>query len=49
MISTFLKSTNHNLKYVGIDALSRIVRINANYANEHQFAVIECLEDQMRR
>lgn len=45
MISTFLKSTNHNLKYVGIDALSRIVRINSNYANEHQFAVIECLED----
>ena len=45
MISTFLKSSNHNLKYVGIDALSRIVRINANYANEHQIAVIDCLED----
>ncbi len=45
MISTFLKSSNHNLKYVGIDALSRIVRINSNYANEHQIAVIDCLED----
>lgn len=45
MISTFLKSSNHNLKYVGIDALSRIVRINSDYANEHQIAVIDCLED----
>lgn len=45
MISTFLKSSNHNLKYIGIDALSRIVRINSNYANEHQLAVIDCLED----
>ena len=45
MITTFLKATSHNLKYVGIDALSRIVRINANYANEHQIAVIDCLED----
>lgn len=45
MISTFLKASSHNLKYVGIDALSRIVRINAKYANEHQLAVIDCLED----
>ena len=45
MITTFLKASSHNLKYVGIDALSRIVRINANYANEHQIAVIDCLED----
>jgi len=45
MISTFLKSSNHNLKYVGIDALTRIVRIDSKYANEHQMAVIDCLED----
>lgn len=45
MISTFLKSSNHNLKYVGIDGLARIVRINPKYAAEHQLAVIDCLED----
>ena len=45
MISTFLKASSHNLKYIGIDALSRLVRINAKYANEHQLAVIDCLED----
>ena len=45
MVSAFLKSSNHNLKYVGIDALARIVRINPKYATEHQVAVIDCLED----
>lgn len=45
MISTFLKSSSHNLKYVGIDGLARIVRINPKYAAEHQLAVIDCLED----
>ena len=44
-VTTFLKASSHNLRYVGIDALSRIVRINANYATEHQIAVIDCLED----
>ena len=33
------------MKYIGIDALARIVRINAKYAAEHQMAVIDCLED----
>jgi hypothetical protein len=45
MVSGFLKSSSHNLKYVGIDSLARIVRINAKYAAEHQLAVIDCLED----
>lgn len=45
MISTFLRSSSHNLKYTGIDGLARIVRINPKYATEHQFAVIDCLED----
>ena len=45
MVSGFLKSTSHNLRYVGIDSLARIVRINAKYAVEHQLAVIDCLED----
>ncbi|CAL8463047.1 g2581 [Coccomyxa elongata] len=45
MVSGFLKSSSHNLRYVGIDSLARIVRINAKYATEHQLAVIDCLED----
>ncbi len=44
-MSTFLRSNSHNLKYVGIDALARIVRINPKFATEHQVAVIDCLED----
>lgn len=43
--SRFLKSENHNLKYMGIDALGRVVKINPEFANEHQLAVIDCLED----
>lgn len=45
MISSFLRSPGHNLKYVGIESLSRIVKVNAKYAAEHQLAVIDCLED----
>jgi hypothetical protein len=45
MVSGFLKSTSHNLRYVGIDSLARVVRINAKYAADHQLAVIDCLED----
>jgi len=36
MVSGFVKASSHNLKYCGIDALARIVRINAKYAGEHQ-------------
>ena len=28
MIAGFLRATSHNLKYVGIDALARVTRIN---------------------
>ena len=45
MVSGFLKSSSHNLRYIGIDSLARIVHINAKYAAEHQLAVIDCLED----
>ncbi|KAK9837092.1 hypothetical protein WJX81_002406 [Elliptochloris bilobata] len=45
MVSGFVKASSHNLKYCGIDALARVVRINAKYAGEHQVAVIDCLED----
>lgn len=44
-VTTLLRSNSHNLRYVGIDALARIVRINPKFANEHQVAVIDCLED----
>lgn len=43
--SRFLKSESHNLKYMGIDALSRLIKINPDNAEEHQMAVIDCLED----
>ncbi|KAH7428459.1 hypothetical protein KP509_09G002800 [Ceratopteris richardii] len=43
--SRFLKSESHNLKYMGIDALGRIIKINPDFAEEHQLAVIDCLED----
>lgn len=43
--SKFLKSDNHNLRYMGIDALGRLIKINPEIAEEHQLAVIDCLED----
>lgn len=45
VVSRFVKSSNNNLKYVGLDSLSCIVNINAKYAVEHQMAVVDCLED----
>ncbi|CAA6668204.1 unnamed protein product [Spirodela intermedia] len=43
--SKFLKSESHNLKYMGIDALGRLLKRNPEIAEEHQLAVIDCLED----
>ncbi|GMJ05984.1 Adaptor Protein Complex 4E [Hibiscus trionum] len=45
VISTFLKSDSHNLKYMGIDALGRLIKISPEIAEQHQLAVIDCLED----
>jgi AP-4 complex subunit epsilon-1 len=45
VISRFIKSTNNNLKYVGLNALACIVNVNPAYAAEHQMAVVDCLED----
>mmetsp|Transcript_39384 Transcript_39384/g.111611 ORF Transcript_39384/g.111611 Transcript_39384/m.111611 type:complete len:951 (-) Transcript_39384:233-3085(-) len=45
MVSTFLRSSSHNLKYIGIDSLAAVVAINPKYAQEQQMAVIDCLED----
>ncbi|KAL8195896.1 hypothetical protein R6Q57_025386 [Mikania cordata] len=44
-IANFLKSDSHNLKYMGIDALSRLIQISPGIAEQHQLAVIDCLED----
>eukprot|EP00467_Chlorarachnion_reptans_P021737 CAMPEP_0114488962 /NCGR_PEP_ID=MMETSP0109-20121206/1622_1 /TAXON_ID=29199 /ORGANISM="Chlorarachnion reptans, Strain CCCM449" /LENGTH=1192 /DNA_ID=CAMNT_0001665415 /DNA_START=494 /DNA_END=4072 /DNA_ORIENTATION=- len=44
-ISRFLTSDNHNLKYLGINALAGIVQIDAKHAVKHQLMVIDCLED----
>ncbi|XP_052210596.1 AP-4 complex subunit epsilon [Diospyros lotus] len=44
-ISSFLKSDSHNLKYLGIDALGRLIKISPEIAEQHQLAVIDCLED----
>ncbi|CAA0812028.1 AP-4 complex subunit epsilon [Striga hermonthica] len=44
-ISKFLKSDSHNLKYLGIDALSRLIKVSPEIAEQHQLAVIDCLED----
>ncbi|GKV10504.1 hypothetical protein SLEP1_g21853 [Rubroshorea leprosula] len=45
VISRFLKSDSHNLKYMGIDALGRLIKTNPEIAEQHQLAVIDCLED----
>ncbi|GAA0154170.1 membrane traffic protein [Lithospermum erythrorhizon] len=44
-ISKFLKSDSHNLKYLGIDILGRLIKINPEIAEQHELAVIDCLED----
>ncbi len=37
-------SENHNYKYMGIDAVGRVIKINPDFAEQHQLAVIDCLE-----
>ncbi|XP_071788543.1 AP-4 complex subunit epsilon-1-like isoform X2 [Asterias amurensis] len=44
-IGKFLKSFNYNLKYMGICALSAILKVLPSCAEEHQLTVIDCLED----
>ncbi|KAI3728002.1 hypothetical protein L6452_16627 [Arctium lappa] len=44
-IAKLLKSEVHNLRYMGIDALGRLIRISPEVAEQHQLAVIDCLED----
>ncbi|EER03101.1 AP-1 complex subunit gamma-1, putative [Perkinsus marinus ATCC 50983] len=44
-ISKFLQSDSHNLKYLGVTGLAMIIKVNPDYAREHQLKVVECLED----
>ncbi|KAK1391867.1 hypothetical protein POM88_010923 [Heracleum sosnowskyi] len=43
-ISKFLKSDSHNLKYMGADTLGRLIKISPDISEQHQLAVIDCLE-----
>ena len=45
VISRFIKSSNNNLKYAGLNTLACIVNVNPQYAAENQMAVVDCLED----
>ncbi|KAJ1380921.1 Clathrin/coatomer adaptor, adaptin-like, N-terminal [Sesbania bispinosa] len=45
VIAKFLKSDSHNLKYLGIDALGRLIKLSPHVAEQHQLPVIDCLED----
>jgi len=44
-ISRFLSSESHNLKYIGINGLASIVKIDAKYTLSYQSLVVDCLED----
>ena len=44
-ISRFISSKSHNLKYLGVTGLAMIVETHPQYAAQHQFAVLDCLED----
>eukprot|EP01130_Rhizamoeba_saxonica_P016183 TRINITY_DN7431_c0_g1_i2.p1 TRINITY_DN7431_c0_g1~~TRINITY_DN7431_c0_g1_i2.p1 ORF type:complete len:799 (+),score=181.72 TRINITY_DN7431_c0_g1_i2:900-3296(+) len=44
-VSQFLASEDPNLKYLGLKALGKIVKIIPSFANKHQMQVIECLND----
>lgn len=44
-ISRFLSSESHNLKYIGINGLAMIVKIDPKYTLNYQSLVVDCLED----
>jgi AP-4 complex subunit epsilon-1 len=43
-IGQLIRVRNHNLKYLGIQALAAIVRVAPRFVTPHQMEVIECLE-----
>lgn len=44
-IARFLSSESHNLKYIGINGLASIVKIDPKYTLNYQGLVVDCLED----
>lgn len=44
-IARFLSSESHNLKYIGINGLASIVKIDPKYTLSYQGLVVDCLED----
>lgn len=43
-LAKHMQSDSHNLKYMGIDGLGRLIKISPDIAEQHQLAVIDCLE-----
>lgn len=44
ILLSWWQSDSHNLKYMGIDALGRLIKTTPDIAEQHQLAVIDCLE-----
>ena len=42
-VGRFLGARENNLRYAGIDTLTRLVRIDPAYAQPYQLAVVDCL------
>lgn len=44
-LRTFLEQTDQNLKYVGLLALSKIVKIHPQFIGDHEDIILECIDD----
>lgn len=44
-LRTFLEESDQNLKYVGLLALSKIIKIHPEFVNSHQDIILECVDD----
>lgn len=44
-LRTFLEQTDQNLKYVGLLAFSKVVKIHPQFIGEHEDVVLECIDD----
>lgn len=45
IVSRFLQSKTSNVRYIGVKAVSKIVKASPQAAMDHQMAVIDCLDD----
>lgn len=44
-IANFLRTDNHNLRYLGITCLTDMIAVQPKVVAEHQMVIVECLED----